>query len=384
MMLRMLLVWMYIVQRTCQNLRDSHENTSTATKSANKVTDNGKSTNAGTTEGSSSGNDTLELTVHGLITVTGHNKTLLLELLGNIARAGTGDLDPGLGEGGACSEHVYDEESSVNGVEEGVLEVKGRGPVQELLAIALAADIETNFNLHVVDKTGDGEHLRRALTSLPDSDHLDQKVVAEARVEHLTDEEDVGGKSRLEHDGHVGGVEETNGVRTAHTTLARGLDGDLDAETLEVDDGAEDGNGSDQVHDVGQVLAVEGLLEGKLLVGPGDQKVDKGDNGTLELGTSASVDGGGRESLPDDRLADVGGDEERDTTSETVALLEELIEEDDDQSGGKELDNEENADTGTEVGGLAIETGQDVNAGLTEGQDDGKELGRSALALHDG
>jgi hypothetical protein len=243
--------------------------------------------------------------------------------------------------------------------------------------------IRSNSSLHVVDKTGDGEHLRRALTSLPDSDHLNQKVVAEARVKHLTDEEDVGGKSRLKHDGHVGGVEETDGVGTAHTTLARGLDGDLDAETLEVDDGAEDGDGSDQVHDVGQVLAVEGLLEGKLLVGPCDQKVDKGDDGTLELGTSAGVNGSGRESLPDDRLADVGGDEEGDTTAETVALLEELIEEDDDKSGGKKLDNEENADTSTEVGGLTVETGQNVNAGLAEGQDDGKELGRLALALQD-
>lgn len=150
---------------------------------------------------------------------------------------------------------------------------------------------------------------------------------------------------------------------------------------MEVDDGAEDGNGSDQVHDVGQVLAVEGLLEGKLLVGPGDQKVDKGDDSTLELRTSASVNGGRRESLPDDRLADVGSDEEGDTTAETVALLEELIKENDNQSGGKKLDNEENANTSTEVGGLAVETGQDVNAGLAEGQDDGEELGESALAL---
>ena len=108
--------------------------------------------------------------------------------------------------------------------------------------------------------------------------------------------------------------------------------------------------------------------------------MDRGDDGTLELRTSASVDGGRRESLPDDRLANVGSDEERNTTAETVALLEELIEEDDDQSGGKKLDNEENADTSTEVGGLAVETGKDVNAGLTERQDNGEELGKSVLA----
>lgn len=249
-----------------------------------------------------------------------------------------------------------------------------------VLVIALETETRAILDLHVVDKTRDGEHLRRALTSLPNSDHLDQKVVAEARVEHLTDEEDVGRQSRLEHDGHVGGVEETDGVRTAHTTLARGLDGNLDAETLEVDDSGEDGNSSDQVHDVGQVLAVESLLEGELLVGPGDQKVDKGDDGTLELRTSASVDGGRRESLPDNRLADVGSDEERNTTAETVALLEKLVEKNDDQSGGEELENEENADTGTEVRGLAVETGQDVNAGLAEGQDNGEELQKSVPA----
>lgn len=107
--------------------------------------------------------------------------------------------------------------------------------------------------------------------------------------------------------------------------------------------------------------------------------MDKGDDGTLELRTSASVDGGRRESLPDDRLANVGGNEERDTTAETVALLEELIKEDNNQSGGKKLNNEENADTSTKVGWLAVETGQDVDAGLAERQDDGEELEKSVL-----
>lgn len=111
--------------------------------------------------------------------------------------------------------------------------------------------------------------------------------------------------------------------------------------------------------------------------------MNKGDDSALELGASSSVDGGRRESLPDDRLANVGSDEEGDTTAETVALLEELIKEDNNQSGSKKLDNKENADTSTEVGGLAVETGQDVNAGLAEGQDDGEELVGSALALHD-
>lgn len=142
--------------------------------------------------------------------MTGHNETLLLELLGNIAGAGARNLDPGLGESGAGNKHVGNEESGVNGVKESVLEVKRRGPVKMISYCAKASVFK--MCSHVVDKTGDGLHLSRTLTSLPDTDHLDQKVVAEARVEHLTEEEDVGRQSRLEHDGHVGGVEETDGV----------------------------------------------------------------------------------------------------------------------------------------------------------------------------
>ena len=41
----------------------------------------------------------------------------------------------------------------------------------------------------------------------------------------------------------------------------------------------------------------------------------------VKLCTSSSVDGGGREGLPDDRLADIGGDEERDARSKAIALL---------------------------------------------------------------
>jgi hypothetical protein len=109
--------------------------------------------------------------------------------------------------------------------------------------------------------------------------------------------------------------------------------------------------------------------------------VDKADNGTLELGTTAGVDGGRGESAPDDRLANVGRDEERDTAAETVALLEELVKEDDNDGGSKKLDDEQNADTGAEVSRRAVETSQDVDTGLAEREDDGKELLRGLVQL---
>jgi len=109
--------------------------------------------------------------------------------------------------------------------------------------------------------------------------------------------------------------------------------------------------------------------------------VNKADNGTLELRATASVDSGGRECAPDDRLADVGGDEERDTATKTVALLEKLVKENDNDGGSKKLDNKENADTSAEVSGRAVKTSQDVNTSLAERQDDGEELLSSLVEL---
>jgi hypothetical protein len=87
---------------------------------------------------------------------------------------------------------------------------------------------------------------------------------------------------------------------------------------------------------------------------PREQEVEQCDDGTFELGSTANVDGGRGKGLPDDGLADVGGDEQVDTGSEAVAFLEEFVEEDDDEGGDDELDDEEKANAGTEIAWLAI------------------------------
>ena len=286
--------------------------------------------------------------------MAGHDQTLVLELLGNVARAGAGDLDPGLGEDGTSSEHVGDVDERVDGVNQSILHVQRWG--------------------HVVDKARNGGQLAGPLLSLPHTEKTDEKVLAEAGCQHLGDEEDVGGQSRLQHDGHVGGVEQAHGVGSTGTALTGGLDGDLDAETLEVDDSSEDDKGGQQVHDVGQVLPVESLLQGALLVGPGHEQVEESDDSTLVLGATASVDAGRGEGLPHDRLADVGRDEERDTTAEAVTLLQELIEEDDDHTGNKKLEDQQDDDTGAEVRGRAIEASEDVDSGGTSRQNESEQL----------
>ena len=86
---------------------------------------------------------------------------------------------------------------------------------------------------------------------------------------------------------------------------------------LEVDHYTEDEDGGEEIHQVGEVLPVEGLAEGPDLVLSGGEQVEQCDHGALELGAAAGVDGGGGEGLPDDGLADVGGDKQRNSRAKT-------------------------------------------------------------------
>jgi hypothetical protein len=261
--------------------------------------------------------------------VSGHHKSLFLKLFSDIPWGRARNLNPGFGENGTGDKHEADVESSVNRVEEGSSNILGRG--------------------HVVYDARGSMELRGSLMRFPDTEELDEEVVREARIEHLADEKDVGAEGRLQHDWHVGGVEEADRVRATHASLTGRLDGDFDTETLEVDDRCEDDEGREQIHDIGEVLAVECFLESALLVGPGEEEMEERDDSAFEFGTTTGVDGGGREGLPDNGFADIGGDEEGNAASETVALLEEFIEKDDDETCDNELDNKEDADTSTQL-----------------------------------
>ena len=138
---------------------------------------------------------------------------------------------------------------------------------------------------------------------------------------------------------------------------------------MEVYDDSEDENRGHEVHDVGEVLPVERLAQGPDLVLSGCEQVEEGDDGALELGAAPRVDRGGREALPDDGLADVGGDEERNSGSQAVALLQELVEQQDDEPGDEQLDDDEEADAGADVGRLPVHSGHDVDDGLSDRDD---------------
>jgi hypothetical protein len=160
---------------------------------------------------------------------------------------------------------------------------------------------------------------------LPDSEEFDKEIIGKTGEKHLANDIYVWSERWLEHDWHVRSVEKLDWVRATLTTEAVALDRDFNPEALKVNDDGKHGKSGDKIHHVRKALTPEGLSKGTSLIIPGEKKVEKRNDGTLELGTTTGIDGSRWEGFPDNRLADVGGNEERDTRAKAVTFLKELI-----------------------------------------------------------
>lgn len=213
-------------------------------------------------------------------------------------------MDPSLGEQSASSKDEDNVEDGVEGVGNNFHHTVGRR--------------------QVVNETTDGDHVRTtSFSKTPLTQETNDEVTVEVSVEHLREEVKVGNKSGLEDDGHVGGVEKLDGVRLDGTSDSVVLEGDIDLETLEVDNDDEDKGGRDQTSQVGEVRSVEGVLEGNELVVNDEQTVEEIQNSTFVLFSFKTGNGvgDGGERFPDDGFADVDGDENGDSgVTQTVTL----------------------------------------------------------------
>jgi hypothetical protein len=70
--------------------------------------------------------------------------------------------------------------------------------------------------------------------------------------------------------------------------------------------------------------------------------VEKCNDCSFKLGTLFSPDSNGRETLPQDDLANVGGNEKRNSTSESITFLKKLIEQQNNESSDRKLRNNKN------------------------------------------
>ncbi|KAH3668483.1 hypothetical protein OGAPHI_002237 [Ogataea philodendri] len=311
-------------------------------------------TDGGSTKGSSSRNDLLQLFVDGSFSVASNHKTLVLELLGNVSWRRSRHLDPGLGEESTRSQNKDNVHHGLDWVQKSLGQRKWR--------------------LHVVCNTRRSKQLLRAGSWLPRAKKLDSNVIWESGVEHLGDDEDVGGQGTLQHDWHVGGVEQSDWVQTVRTSLSRRLDRKFHFQRLQVNHRQENQHGDNDLEHVWSVVSVEGLDQGNSLGLLGEQQVDKCNHSTFKLCSTSSVDGCWGKTSPENLFANVGGHEQRNTRTKSVTFLEQLVQQDDHDGCKDQLQNQQQTNTRAEITWTSVHACQNVHGSLTDRKQDSKDL----------
>jgi hypothetical protein len=215
---------------------------------------------------------------------------------------------------------------------------------------------------------------RSTLHFLPLSKKTNQNIGRSSVVQELGDKVQVGHQCGLKNDRHVGGVEELDGIVSLLSSVLLVLDGKIHTPSLEVDDYNKDKDGGQKVGQVGKVLTIESFLESANLVGSGNEKMEQGNDGSLKLGTTSSVQSGRTERLPDNGFANVGSNKERDTRSETISLLEEFVKGKDNETGAKELSNDQNGVTSSNGSEISVHSTDNISNGFTGSDQNTKQL----------
>ena len=95
---------------------------------------------------------------------------------------------------------------------------------------------------------------------------------------------------------------------------------------LKVNDNGEDEHGGEQVHQIGEILAVECFPQCANFVVSRCQQMEQSNDSTFEFSAAAGVDRCRTERFPDDGLADIRRNKQRDARAKTVPFLKEFIE----------------------------------------------------------
>ena len=191
------------------------------------------------------------------------------------------------------SNHEGDIEEGVDGVSQGVEEG------------ARSSD--------VVDESTDRHDLTLIAGLLPFTENRGDEGSSKVTIHHLREEVDVGDEGAHEDNGHVRGVEETNGVGGVRCRLVvRQLESHFEA--FEVDDHKENEHCSHDVAQVGQTFSEESIVNGTEFVFSEENSVEKFNKGSLILLnvslSSFVLEGEGREAVPGDGFGHIDGNED--------------------------------------------------------------------------
>mmetsp|Transcript_23135 Transcript_23135/g.72086 ORF Transcript_23135/g.72086 Transcript_23135/m.72086 type:complete len:462 (-) Transcript_23135:149-1534(-) len=296
----------------------------------------------------------VQLVLHGRLAVALDHHGLLAQVVGDVRGGRARDVDPRLGEDGAARDDEGEVEDGAEGVEDHVHERQRRG--------------------QVVHEPVRGPHGAGVGVRLPRAERLDEDVRRVHAEGHLRQEVEVREQAGLQDHRRVARVEQLDGVRVLLRAVALVLDGQRRAPALEVDDDGDDEPRRDELREVGQVRAVEGVPDGHELVGAREQQVEECEHGALELLALRRGDRGGAEGLPHDGLADVDGHEEARAATDAVAFLQQLVEQQHHDAGAEELHGDEHGVARAERGEVAVHARGHVGHGHEEREADADDL----------
>lgn len=197
------------------NDSNSKHNTSSRTNSTHEVSKDAQSTDANTTESSSSCNVAAQIANHRFLTeATFKHHVLIHQLASNVTGCGSRHINPDAGEERARTHNKEAIEEAVEGVTEDV------GPGARRRNVVSQTTDRSRVTLHVI--------------LLPLAKEANEKVALELAVKHLREEVQVGDEGCLQNDRDVRSIEQLDWVRSLVATNTFGGNSQFDAETLEV------------------------------------------------------------------------------------------------------------------------------------------------------
>jgi len=298
---------------------DGEEDTGTRADGTHKVSSDGESTDAETTEGGGGGDVAVEVGDGGFVTVTFDHHVLVLELFGDVLGGGAGDVDPGLGEEGARAEDEDDVDEGVEGISADFAEGGGRRDV--------------------VRNTRHWDRLSLVVRVLLPRSQQSHHRVREVLVQQLREEEQIRHQRRLQNNRNIRRVEQLDRIRSHRSLRSLRRNRDIHAESLEINHRTEHQNRRQQIRHVRQSSSVKRLLQRTRLILSRHQQMEHRNHCSFILRSSWASARHRRKGLPDDRLADVRRNKQRNRTSQSVSLLQQLIQQDHQDTGNKQLNH---------------------------------------------
>lgn len=135
---------------------------------------------------------------------------------------------------------------------------------------------------------------------------------------------------------------------------------DIDLESLEVNYHKEHKEGRQQIMHVSNVGSVKSLMNSQQFVLFGNQKVKHVDHSPFKFDSIFSLNSDWAQGSPENILANIGGDEKRNTTSHTVSLLHKLIKQNDHHTGEEQLQDDSESWKNSNSGNISIHTTPNV------------------------